>query len=256
MLAILSAEAVLVDVDDGAQSEILMQIVEDLQLNCEVRQNNARTAFSVSATAMLRRARRVRTTACGLLADFKVGTKNSTQQLKVDGKERFVEWDCPHDEIEVIPKWLTPVKTAVKLFELEEGDGRNSALYGYILTLTGAGFTKDECRETLKIINQYVLKSPLSDDELAIIMRDDAFPKDTFFEKGAFLHDKFANYLKRNDRIVRINGMLHVYREGVYVAGAREIESMMIRHLPMLKFSHRVEVLKYLDIVCDNAEGR
>jgi putative DNA primase/helicase len=146
------------------------------------------------------------------------------------------------------------VKTKVYFFELEEGDGRNSALFTYILTLTTAGFSKEESREAITLLNDYVLKEPLSQDELEIILRDEAFPKDTFFKGKSFLHDSFAIFLKNNDHIKRINGQLHVYRDGAYIPGAREIEQKMIDHLPMLKAAQRTEVMKYLDIIAE--EGK
>ena len=55
---------------------------------------------------------------------------------------------------------------------MDAGDGRNQALFNYILTLTSNDFSVDDTRECIRILNRFVLKEPLSDDELEVILRD------------------------------------------------------------------------------------
>lgn len=62
----------------------------------------------------------------------------------------------------------------MKFLDMRAGDGRNQALFNYILTLQSEDFTKEEARETIRMINRYVLEDPLSDRELETILRDDA----------------------------------------------------------------------------------
>ena len=244
---ILADGIILIDVDDAAQAEILMEIVEANQINCRVYQTTRGKHFVFQNSGVMKCGTHVQL-ACGLTADIKIGDHNSYEILKFDGEERFIEWEEEGDVCK-LPKWLHPVKSNINFFELEEGDGRNNTLFSYILTLTSAGFTKEESRETLEIINSWIFKEPLSQDEIDTITRDEAFPAETFFRKGKFLHDAFAYFLMNNDHIGRINGQLHIYHDGVYVPGSREIEQKMIQHLPMLKATQRNEVLKYLDIV-------
>ena len=132
---------------------------------------------------------------------------------------------------------------------MEAGDGRNQALFNYILTLQSSDFEVEEARETIRMINQYVLKVPLSEDEIEIILRDDAFSKPIFFKGATFLFDKFAMFLKNNHHIKRINNQLHLYKDGIYVSGLAEIEAEMIKHIPQLNRAKRTEVLSYLDIM-------
>lgn len=251
---ILADGVVLIDIDDKEQSETLMQIVEDMQLDCRVYQTTRGRHFLFKNEG-IKRCGTKKKLACGLTADIKLGDRNSYSILKFGGEERFIEWDIEDGhEYQTVPKWLLPVASSVNLFDMGEGEGRNSALFSYILTLNGAGFSKDEARETLKIINKYILKTPLSEDEIETITRDEAFPEDTFYDGKVFMHNKFAEYVKNNDHVKRINGVLHVYKDGVYVDGTRHIERMFIKHLPTLKSKARTEVLKYLEITCPNNE--
>lgn len=249
---ILANDVILIDIDDGEQAELMMDIVEDMSLDCIVMQTTRGKHFYFRNGSVDKCGTHVKL-ACGLTADIKIGSHNSYAVVKYNGEERFVEWDS--EELSELPKWLYPVKSNLDLFSMQEGDGRNQALYNYILTLTSAGFTKDETREVLTIVNKYIFSVPLSDDELEVIMRDDAFPSDSFFEKGKFLHDKFADFLMRNDSIYRINEQLHVYRDGVYVPAQRIIEGAMLKHIPFLKTNQRNEVLRYMNIMAEERKG-
>lgn len=246
---VLADDVIVIDIDEMQQSEILMKIVEDLQLDCKVylTKRGRHFVFKNSGVTKCGTGRKL---ACGLTADIKVGGKNTYEVIKFDGEERFIEWDSYDENYSELPKWLHPVNSSQNFFEMEEGEGRNSALYSYILNLTNAGFSKDESRKCIEIINKYVLKEPLSVGELEVVLRDEAFPEEVFFNGRTFLHNNFAMFLKNNDNVKRINGVLHVYRDGVYVGGKREIEAIMIRHIPTLKDNQRSEVMKYLEILC------
>lgn len=250
---ILADDIVLIDIDDGDQAELLMDIVEDLQLNCIVRQTTRGKHFYFRNNG-IEKCGTHKHLAVGLTGDIKIGSHNSYAIVKYNGEERFVEWDTAGNELEPVPRWLFPVKSEANLFDLQEGDGRNQTLYDYILTLTAAGFTKDESRQTLELINKYVFSVPLSDSELETIMRDDAFPKETFYEGKTFLFDKFATFITRNERIYRINGQLHIYDNGVYVPAYSAIEKAMIRHIPFLKYNQRTEVLRYIDLIAEEKQ--
>lgn len=62
------------------------------------------------------------------------------------------------------------------------------------LLLQQDGLSIDEIQLTIKIINQFILADPLPENELRTILRNEAFLKESFFKKGVFLHDRFANF--------------------------------------------------------------
>lgn len=252
---ILGDMTVLIDVDDHEQSEKLMDAVEEMQLACRVVETTRGKHFyfsniDSSGEYILDRCGNHKMLACGVTADIKVGCNNSYSILKYDGKERDVIYDIEDDEdYGQLPAWMMPVKAKTRFFDMSAGDGRNQALFNYILTLQSEGFVKDDIKVTLQIINDHVLNDPLDEQELETVMRDDAFKKPVFFRKNVFLFDKFAHYLKATNHIVKINGHLHIYKDGVYVDGTKEIESLMIKHIPNLNRSKRAEVMAYLDLL-------
>lgn len=252
---ILADETILVDVDDEEQSEILLNIIDDLNVRCRVYQTTRGKHFlfnNFNGGLYYVETNKIHATlACGITADIKIGHRNSYSVLKYAGKERQIIYDILDDEeYEDLPKWLLPVRTNINFRMLSAGDGRNQSFFNYILTLQAAEFTADEARECIRIINKYVLPDPLSADELEIILRDEAFKKPVFFGKnGTFLFDRFANYLKNNNHIIKINGQLHVYRDGIYINGYKCIESEMIKHIPNLNRAKRQEVISYLELL-------
>lgn len=248
---ILANDAVMIDLDDGDQAELLMDIVEHLQLNCRVYQTTRGKHFLFkNTTGQIQKCFTKTNLGCGLTADIKVGLKNSYEVLKFEGKERFIEWDIEDGhEYDELPKWLVPVRGSTEFLTMDAGSGRNQSLFNYILTLQAADYSVEEARETIKIINRFILKDPLPEDELDIILRDEAFQKPVFFKGTSFLFDKFAVFLKNNHHIIRINNQLHLYQNGIYISGIENIEAVMIQHLPQLNRSKRQEVLSYLDIL-------
>lgn len=253
---ILSDQTILIDIDNAEQSEILMAMVEDMELRCRVYQTTRGKHFLFnnvgSEGQYLQETNKIKCNlACGLVADIKLGCKNSYSILKYDNKEREIIYDILEDEdYQQIPKWLLPVKHNMGFLQMESGDGRNQALFTYILTLQSSDFSVEETRDCIRLINSYVLKDPLDDSELETILRDDAFKKPIFFnKKGTFLFDKFATYIKNNNHIIKINGQLHVYKDGIYLNGQKYIEAEMIKHIPSLNRSKRQEVFAYLDLL-------
>ena len=248
---VLANDTILVDLDSGEQAEILMNIVEALQLNCKVVQTSRGKHFLFKNHTVDRNRTHV-PLAVGLTADIKVGSKLSYEVLKVSGEERFVEWDIePGEKYDELPKWLQPVRAAADFLDMSAGDGRNQALFNYILTLQANDFSVDDCRECIRILNQYVMKEPLDAAELEVILRDEAFQKPVFFLGSTFLFDKFATYLKNNSHVVKINGQLHIYQDGIYVNGYKYIEQTMIDMIPNLKKTQRREVLDYMELIAE-----
>lgn len=251
---VLADDTILIDIDDADQSEIMMNIVEDLQLDCKVYQTSRGRHFLFKNTEIRRNRTHVQL-AVGLTADIKLGSRLSYEVIKVDGEERFCEWDIePGGKYQQIPKWMFPVKGVADFVDMDAGDGRNQALFNYILTLTSNDFTVEETRECIRILNRYVLKEPLSDDELEVILRDEAFQKPVFFMGSTFLFDKFAVYMKNMSHVVKINGQLHIYQDGIYTNGYREIESIMINTIPNLRKTQRREVLDYMELIVEKKQ--
>lgn len=248
---ILNDNTILIDIDDFEMSEIMMDIVEDKQLGCRVYQTTRGKHFLFKNDGRYEKCWTHQTLACGLESDGKLGSKTSYSVLKYQGKDRKIIYDILSDEdYDTVPKWMLPVKVKTDFIDMNEGDGRNQSLFNYILQLQSNGFSKAESRECISIINKYVLKKPLSKKELDTILRDDAFKKPVFYDGKSFLHDKFGQFLISEYNIIKIGGVLHYFKDGVYIPA--NIDSIMIKHIPNLKQNQRKEVLSFMMAYVDH----
>ena len=248
---ILNDNTVLIDVDDFGMSEILMRIIEEKNVACRVYETTRGKHFMFRNEGRIERNHTGCQLSCGLKSDIKLGSRTSYSVLKYKGKEREIIYDIYNDEeYDAVPKWLLPVHSKAEFIDMKEGDGRNQALFNYILTLQSNGFSKDEARECIQIINKYVMKKPLAKKELETVMRDEAFQKPVFYDGKTFLHDKFGEFLISEYHIIKIGGVLHYFKNGVYVPA--NIDGLMIKHISNLKQNQRKEVLSYMIAKIEN----
>lgn len=258
---LLADNVVLIDVDNHEESERLMNIVEVLQLNCRVVATTRGKHFYFYGLGNITKCGTHLKLACGLEADIKIGDHNSISIIKYDGKERRIIYDIePDEDYEPVPAWLTPVKSKIDFLTLGEGDGRNQTLFNYILTLQSAELSNEEIKDTIKIINEYILPSKLDDEELNKILREESFQKPTFYDNKGFRHDMLGQYLIKNNHVVILNDQLHIYDSGVYVSGRRQLERTMTALIPTIKINQKRETMSYLEnkspIIKDTADAR
>ncbi|MGN4756443.1 DNA primase family protein [Bacillus cereus group sp. MYBK227-2] len=245
-VGILDDEYIMVDVDDIAEAEILLDIIEDKNINCSVLETTNGMHFYFKGYDIT--ANKIKWFSnIGILCDYKLGIKNTADPLKIDGKTR--KWLRKCTEHDSLPSWLYPYnKKNPNLTKMGEGDGRNDKLFTYILKLQSQGMAKNDIKETISIINNYILEEPVTQGELNVILRDEAFMKDSFYIKGSFQHEKFGDFLINEHHICKVTNVLHIYKDGVYSDKQEDIEEAMIRHIPALKRMQRQETIAYLQL--------
>lgn len=251
---------VVLDFDTTSDAEIMLKIVDSLNLKTRVMKTTRGIHCWFKAPEEAPKNFIKNRLAIGIYCDRKAGGRNAYVKVKQDGKAR--EWirKVKGSDMESVPKWLTSVSAPSGKFgfkDMGEGSGRNQELFNYIVYLQTKGFTRDEIRQTIEIINDYVLASPLPDSEIATICRDEAFkPDDVIAEqikkaeekKVGFAHNEFGDQLIGEFKILEVNGTLYVYEDGYYQADDRIIENKMIELYPGIKQKQRTEVLSYIRI--------
>lgn len=248
--AVLNDDIIQIDIDDEEQSEIVFDIIQEQNIQCNILQTSRGKHFYFLNTKMDRR-KQGYVTAIGVKVDTGLGTQNAVIPLKVDGKLR--KWIKEVDTLDYLPCWLIPLdKKNIDFSKMEEGDGRNQTLFNYILRLQSAGLSKEEIKESIKIINNYVLREPLAENEINTILRDEAFLKESFYIKNKLQYEKLARYLIDNENIVKINDQLHIYKDGYYSNNLLDIEKTMLKYIQNSTKTPRGEVIRYLELLCSN----
>lgn len=248
---VLKDEYIQIDVDDFEDSEKIFKIIKDLDIKCNVLKTTRGKHFYFKNTDVEKRKQGWRTP-IGIKIDVGLGNQNAVIPLKINKQIR--EWLLTNDEMDPLPAFLYPVSRTsyIDFADLEEGDGRNSILFPYILVLQQAGLTKEEIRESIKIVNKYIIKEPVKDSELEIILRDEAFKKECFYIKNKLQYEKLARYLISDEYVIKINNSLHIYYDGVYSSDLKNIERILLKYINNSKSADRSEVIKYLEILAEN----
>lgn len=260
-LGVLIPEPMVVfDFDSPSDAEIIQRIVEDLDIHCNMMKTTRGVHVWFKSDEPMKNLIKTRC-AIGLFYDIRSWGKIGFTVVKKDGEWR--EWlrTYPVEEIDTVPAWLKPLGFGKYKFKgMGDGDGRNQALYEYILVMQQKGYSREQIRKTIKVINRFVFGEPLDDFEIETILRDDSFKPDdevgsdksTYFdEDGKFKHHIFAEALIKDMRIVTMNGCMYVYDDGYYKPysnSGRSIERKMIEMFPKIKTAQRTEVLNYIQI--------
>ena len=176
---VLTETSIMIDVDEREPAECVFKIIKSEGICCRVTRTNRGMHFTFRKYKPLTKREQDKvTSAIGVKIDYKWGD-SLYEILKHQGVERECIYDKTIEgrgDYDDVPKWLLPVKTKISVYDLDDGDGRNDTLFRYAMALYSANrFTVNEIRETFRIINNYVFKTPLDEQELKVILRDGAF---------------------------------------------------------------------------------
>lgn len=248
--AILNDNFVDISFDSDEMSQKFWDMAEKNNWNCLILENPSNGhihSYWKDTNGKIEKGGHDKKLAVGLIADIHSGS--TYIPLRVEGVDRFPPSFEP-DSIDEVPEELLPVNTNINLADLAEGEGRNDELFKYILILQSQLLLdKEPIKRILNNTNHFIFQDALSEDEMETITRDEAFSKPVFYSGKTFLHNAFGQYMKNEYHIIRVNGQLHVYDKGIYKSGYRFIESKMVELIPTLKANHRVETLKFLEII-------
>lgn len=246
---VLESDIVMVDIDDEVQADLLHTIIDDLNIDCNIIKTSRGKHFYFRNSNIIKECTNKMACVGITNMDIKLGTNNRISPLVINGVEREIVKVV--DELDVIPAWLKPIRSKINFQDMVEGEGRNQALFTYILTLQKAGMTKEQVRETIRLINAYILKDSISTKEIETILRDDAFLKASFYnDTGKLQYEALATYLKDEYHIIKINNQLHIYDDGVYKRDTDQIERLLLKYINNSTKSTRGEVLRWLELIC------
>lgn len=249
--AILNDGFVDISFDSPELADSFMNMCEAAQWNCLVLENpdngHIHTYWKDSKGKIKKKGYTDAVLAVGLIADIHSG--ETYIPLCVDNVQREEIFDKdPDADYDEVPDELIPVNTNVKLWEMREGDGRDSALYGYENVIASQVTKNAEVlKRIVKNINQFIFAEPLSDSDIERITREEAIPQNV--PSKNFVFTEFGDNMIRQFNIKKIDNRLHIYHEGIYISNQNYIENAMVRTGgATLNSSKRTEVLKYLNI--------
>lgn len=255
LFGVFDENIVMVDVDDRMSAKVIKQILDDTSTKYLWQQTDRGMHFIFHKgkySSYLKSKSHIKT-ALTLEVDYKVHSTDGTKLVK-EGRQR----ELIGTGLSLLPYWLLPVQTKEDFRGLKDGDGRNSLLFNYILTLARNGLQREEIKQTIKLINQYVFEEKMSDNELKAVLRDEAFPTnnqiyiynpdDPSSKKSCKLDfDMFSKHLVDVCTICSIEDLLYFYNQGMYVkATDRYLNDRIMDNLKNSTKQMRAEVKDYI----------
>jgi putative DNA primase/helicase len=247
---------IVLDFDTVSDAEIMLRIIEGMDLKCRVMKTTRgihcwfKTSEEEPKNFIKNRL------AVGIFSDRKSGGRNAYVKIKQDGHAR--EWirQVKGSEIQEVPKWLSPISAPSGKFSFKgmgDGSGRNQELFNYIVYLQTKGFTRDEIRETIQVINDYVFEDPLDEYEIGTICRDEAFkPDDVIAEqvekaekRAGFNHVEIAEELIKEHNLINYNNRIYEYLDGYYQP-CNNLGKYIREKVYAIKNNQRNEVVSYI----------
>ena len=242
--AILNDDFVDISFDTEEMSAAFWKMAEQNKWNCLILENleNGHIHSFWRSEKHQIRGGKDKKLAVGLIADIHGGA--TYVPLRVFGSDRFPPSFEPA-EIDEVPNELLPVKTEMNLWGMDNGKGRNDTLYSYILILQKQlQLDNESIRGILRNTNEYIFSEPLSKDELEIILRDEAFPKQT--DKN-LSHVTIGDEIISSFSLIAVNGDFYNYESGVYRPFPDgRITAFMSEKYPAAKISLKREVVDYI----------
>ena len=142
-----------------------------------------------------------------------------------------------HKIADLPPEFTPLINRKESLLNMKEGDGRNSTMFAHLMAYKNRGASEKDIEIAANLINTYVFKQPMSDEELNKIVENtkkyeaqEGFenPYIIYSEKGKpaqinsrAICDYFVN---RGDTFV-IGSECYQYRDGVYVESSSSIRN-------------------------------
>jgi putative DNA primase/helicase len=264
LVGVFKENIVMIDVDDKHSADIIFKILNDLGVSFLYQETTRgkHFFFEHGKYNKILRDRNGVLAAVGLHVDYKCHNVDCTQLVK-DAEPRPVHKSENFNELEELPYYLMPTTADEEFLGLKQGGGRNETCYIYILTLLRYGLSKEEVRNTITLINNYVLGDPFSDRELKTILRDEAFPtmNEVFIYKQpgkktpSLDYELFSKYLIEKYHIIKIDKKLYVYENGVYVMLEQDnLNTLVMTELKNTTKNMRSELKDYITNYTEPAE--
>ena len=237
---------VVFDIDNEDHFNVLYEIIKDKKIKTRILKTDRGGHFWFKSSTSLQNNVNINTPIT-IRTDVKSWGKKSLVTLKKNGVWR--QWLQEDENVDEIPFWLKPIKSTKDLYNMKDGDGRDPALFSYIIPLLNLGFEKEQIMDIFDIINNYVFADPLKQSEINKMFEgNEIFDRKSicFFNGKSFLHNVFVDWLMDNYFFKSYGRQVYVYSNGLYRQNDDEIYRKMIEQLPQLKKSHISEAYENL----------
>lgn len=154
------------------------------------------------------------------------------------------------DELDLMPCYLAIVSECdLNISKIPE-DNIVKNLFSYKTILKKVGYSSEDVKKTLSILNTFVLNNVITQKELEEVLRENQISEKFFCnEEGKFQHCKFGDYIINAFGVIRVDGMPYIFnRRGLFSNRIADFEEIMVDAIPNIKSNVRKEVYSYISL--------
>lgn len=275
IVGVLASNVLMVDCDTAADSLAMDKALAKLGLSVPTMTTTRGKHYYFDNSGVSNKSVTGARLACGIKADIKNGATTAFDCIVMDNTPRL--WDNYDKPLTPLPKWLTPLGNKLPTYSGMTEGSRNETLMTELGTLKRCGFSYEEAKVALSVLNACVFADPVPLSEFNHVTRqalyDNAYVKqnkgkNTNFteqadsldsepvasddgKKKRFDHEGIALAIIENMKIINVDGMLMAYSNGVYLPVDREeIERIICRMVPDTTIRQRAEVYSSMRLLC------
>lgn len=174
-------------------------------------------------------------TALGVEVEYKHTSNTKATTIKRNGVAREI---TNEGQRQMLPEYFKPDRKANVLLGMEEGEGRNKALFDQRRHIEKM---VPQWRKVVRYINNHVFASPLLDNELSTVMRDLA-PSEQEQNGESVL----AGIIMRDLKTVKYNGQIFFKHQGNYTTDDDLLHQVIFNYAIGEKMPYVEEVFKQI----------
>lgn len=252
---IVPKEYVVIDIDNKTNARIVFDILQAQKIKFSFMTGKKGGHFIFKNHRDIKSISAGQSCSIGITVDVRCNEKGYIVLPENDTDRR---WGTISNDIDNVPFFLIPLKDLKiqsEFIGMDEGDGRNDALLKHMLALIdyAKDLTITEKCESIRLINRFLFKNPIPDNELLkTVLRDDILKKqdEKDDEKGCY-EEKLAARIIKDKQIITCNEDCYMYNGKYYKKMLDQTELERIIHLEYdskLKTSKRAETINFIKL--------
>ena len=252
---IVPADYIVIDIDNKQNARIVFDVLQSLKIKFSYMTGKKGGHFIFKNNRGIKSISAGQACSIGITVDVRCNGKG---YIVLPENDTDRSWGRISNDIDDVPFFLIPLKDLKiqsEFTEMGEGDGRNDALLKHMLALIdyASDLTLNEKCESIRIINRFMFKKPMSELELQkTILRDDILKKqeESDEERGCF-EEKLASRIIRDKQIITCNDDCYIYNGKYYkkVLDITEIERIIhLEYKSSMKEKQRKETIKFIKL--------
>lgn len=169
-----------------------------------------------------------------------------------------------HKIADLPPEFTPLINRKESLLNMKEGDGRNSTMFAHLMAYKNRGASEKDIEIAANLINTYVFKQPMSDEELnKIVENTKKYEAQEGFENPYIIYSEKGKpsqinsravcdyFVNRGDTFV-VGSECYQYRDGVYVESSSSIRNTIKDMIACDNLINQTKIMETYRLIIDD----